>query len=162
MGGLFAWHPAPETGDRQCVLGRKDVDATVVLLGWLGAKQKHPRRYAEWYNSQGIHAITFVVDVGELLGSDSGGQWKDGSLHWRARYAYVIDILLGGREGVTDKVRGCVVDSGGAALFNYKVWAAGFAAAILKKRSSYAIHSTGEELSNQPTTDNQGFNPSTS
>ncbi|CAN0919305.1 Transmembrane protein 53 [Linum grandiflorum] len=155
MDGLFGWHLAPETG-------RKDAETTVVLLGWLDGKQKHLRRYVEWYNSQGIHAITFVVEVGELLGSDSrerierrinalanditswvtddDGQDRRLLFHTFSNtgfltYAYLIEILLG-KAGVTDKVRGCVVDSGGAGLFNHKIWAAGFAAAILKQTSS--------------------------
>eukprot|EP00897_Mesotaenium_endlicherianum_P008885 jgi/Mesen1/8024/ME000426S07165 len=47
---------------------------TVVLLGWLGAKQRHLRKYAEWYNAQGIHAVTFVVPMGDVLSLNPGGK----------------------------------------------------------------------------------------
>ncbi|CAN1190605.1 Transmembrane protein 53-B [Linum perenne] len=162
--GVFSWHPASETeinGDRR-LLGPRDPATTVVLLGWLGAKQKHLRKYVEWYNSLGFHAITFVVEVGELLRFDLGERVErrvsalanelidflgkeDGREHCLLfhsfsntgflTYGYILDILQG-RDSAADKVRGCIIDSGGAGLLDHKVWAAGFAAAILQKRSS--------------------------
>ncbi|CAL1360849.1 unnamed protein product [Linum trigynum] len=180
--GLFKWHLAPDAGingSRSLLVGPKDPVATVVLLGWLGAKQKHLRKYVECYNSLGIHAVTFVVDAGELLGFDLGERVErriaalaDELISWvtqrgeedgRERcllfhtfsntgfltYGYVIDIMQS-REGVTNKIKGCVVDSGGAGLLDHKVWAAGFAAALLKKRSS-AVPNSEEETNSQKT-----------
>lgn len=45
---------------------------TVVVLGWLGSKQKHLRRYAEMYNLLGLNVVTFAASVNDVFGFDLG------------------------------------------------------------------------------------------
>lgn len=71
---LYRWHlPEVSTVDvEDCsVVKSKTV---VVLLGWLGARQKHLKRYAEWYTSKGYHVITFTFPMAEVLSYQVGGK----------------------------------------------------------------------------------------
>ncbi|XP_047312826.1 transmembrane protein 53-like [Impatiens glandulifera] len=138
----------------------------VVLLGWLGAKPRHLRRYAELYSSRGINTVSFVVSVKEVLSLDKGKRlerrvaslsreieswlsYSDGrqrflifhtfsNTGWLT-YGSILENLQG-KKNILEKIIGCVVDSGGDPDLNPKVWAAGFASALLKKRSSNSVH----------------------
>lgn len=74
---LYRWHlPEPHSLD---ISGFSDCSSekqrtVVVLLGWLGAKQKHLKKYAEWYTSMGFHAITFTFPMAKIMTYQVGGK----------------------------------------------------------------------------------------
>ncbi|EPS61650.1 hypothetical protein M569_13144, partial [Genlisea aurea] len=145
-------------------------EIAVVILGWLGGRRKHLRRYIELYNAKGIHAISFVASVTDVLSFDLGKKLErriqtlaDEISLWlstengRERfiifhtfsntgwlvYGYLLHYLKDKKQQLLDRIKGCVVDSGGDPNINPKVWAAGFTAALLKK-SSLSAYPTAE------------------
>ncbi|KAG0555189.1 hypothetical protein M758_12G153300 [Ceratodon purpureus] len=140
---------------------------TVVLLGWLGAQQKHLKKYAEWYNARGIHAVTFVIPMTDILSfkveknadehvdslarhlvqwlSDQGehadveGE-KQLMFHTFSNTGWLTyGIILEKMHEQGDfvgRIKGCVIDSAPVPKSDPQVWASGFSAALLKKRSS--------------------------
>ncbi|KAL5760602.1 hypothetical protein ACOSP7_019117 [Xanthoceras sorbifolium] len=160
---LYRWHlPEPnaidvyETSDCSFVKSR----TVVVLLGWLGAKQKHLKRYAEWYNSKGYHVITFTFPMAEILSYQVGGKaeqnidllvnhlsdWLEeehgknlifhtfSNTGWLT-YGAVLEKFQKQDPSLMERIRGCVVDSAPVAAPDPQVWASGFSAAFLKKQS---------------------------
>ncbi|KAL3630280.1 hypothetical protein CASFOL_023264 [Castilleja foliolosa] len=150
-------------------------EIAVVMLGWLGAKPKHLRRYVELYNDKGIHAVTFVASVMDVLSFDLGKKLEErvqrlsnelkawlsdergrdrllvfhtfSNTGWLA-YGAILDNLKD-RQDLLRKIKGCVVDSGGDPNIDPKVWAAGFTTALLKKSSSATYPSTETEQAAQ-------------
>ncbi|KAI4381721.1 hypothetical protein MLD38_007769 [Melastoma candidum] len=147
-----------------------DRDVAVVVLGWLGAQEKHLRRYLDWYNSRGYRAEGFIVGVDEVL-------WRfDFARSVEERFEVFLEDLvqwvmqgkaigierslvfhcfsntgwlvystamekLQEKGDVYDRIKGCIVDSGGGELTNLKVWAAGFTTAMLKRQISPTYNS---------------------
>ncbi|KAL9669868.1 hypothetical protein QQ045_007418 [Rhodiola kirilowii] len=147
----------------------------VVLLGWLGAKQKHMRRYADWYTSRGYHVITFTFPMSEILSYQVGGKAEQqiGSLvshlaDWLEEneknlifhtfsntgwltYGVILEKFQNQDPSLMSRIRGCIVDSAPVAAPDPQVWASGFSAAFLKKQSvatkGFSImSSTGDEI----------------
>lgn len=169
---LYRWHlPEPNAVD---VSGSSDCSSVksrtvVVLLGWLGAKQKHLNRYAEWYTSRGFHAITFTFPMSEILSYQVGGKaeqdiellvnhladWleEDGknlvfhtfsNTGWLT-YGVVLEKLQGSDPNLMGRIKGCIVDSAPVAAPDPQVWASGFSAAFLKKNSVATKGATSEQ-----------------
>ncbi|KAH0695878.1 hypothetical protein KY289_013360 [Solanum tuberosum] len=132
----------------------------VVLLGWLGAKQKHLKRYAEWYASRGYHVITFTFPMSEILSYQVGGKAKQdiemlvnhlvdwleeehgenfvfhtfSNTGWLT-YGVILEKFQKQDNALMRRIKGCIVDSAPVAAPDPQVWASGFSAAFLKKNS---------------------------
>ncbi|XP_028552913.1 transmembrane protein 53 isoform X3 [Dendrobium catenatum] len=160
---LYRWHLPDPNADG--MLGKSNCSSSksqtvVVLLGWLGAKQKHLQRYAEWYTSRGFHAVTFTFPISEIVSYKAGGQAEidvemlaNHLADWVAEesgknlvfhtfsntgwliYGVVLEKFQKQDPSVMGKIKGCIVDSAPVADPDPQVWASGFSAAFLKKRS---------------------------
>lgn len=96
---MYQWHlPEPNAagvlGDSNC--SSEKSRTVVVLLGWLGSKQKHLKKYAEWYTARGFHAITFTFPMGEVLSYQPGGKAEQ-------NLNLLVDHLAGWLEGEDKK-----------------------------------------------------------
>lgn len=158
--GLYIWHlPKPISLDTSDCPPSKS-RTLVILLGWLGAKQRHLKRYAEWYNSRGFHVITFTFPLAEILSYQVGGKtekdiellvnhladWLEGeneknvvfhtfsNTGWLT-YGVILEKLQEQHPTLKERIKGCVVDSAPVAAADPQVWASGFSAAFLKKSS---------------------------
>lgn len=73
---MYRWHlpkiNRSEVGNTDCSVVRSRT--VVVLLGWLGGKQKHLKRYADWYTSRGFHVVTFTLPMTHILSYNVGGK----------------------------------------------------------------------------------------
>ncbi|KAL5066784.1 hypothetical protein RYX36_017671 [Vicia faba] len=154
---MYKWHlPEPNT-----IGGLSAKSKTVVvLLGWLGAKQKHLKKYAEWYTSKGYHVITFTFPMSEVMSYQPGGKaeqnvhmlvnhladWLEeeneknlvfhtfSNTGWLT-YGVILERFQKQDPSLMKKIRGCIVDSAPVANADPQVWASGFSAAFLKKNS---------------------------
>ncbi|MQL93797.1 hypothetical protein Taro_026434, partial [Colocasia esculenta] len=159
---MYRWHlPKMSSFD----VGKPDCSAirsrtVVVLLGWLGAKQKHLKRYADWYTSRGFHVVTFTLPLADILSYNVGGKAEENVVSlanhlsdWVSEeqgknlifhtfsntgwitYGVILENFKKQDPTLMEKIKGCIVDSAPVAAPDPQVWASGFSAAFLKKRS---------------------------
>lgn len=156
---MYRWHlPDPNMGSGQCSLAKSQT--VVVLLGWLGAKQRHLKRYAEWYTSRGFHVVTFTFPMADIVSYKVGGKAEENldllanhltewvtdesgkklvfhtfsNTGWLT-YGVLLEKFQNQGPSVMGKIKGCIVDSAPVAAPDPQVWASGFSAAFLKKQS---------------------------
>ncbi|XP_039013207.1 transmembrane protein 53-like [Hibiscus syriacus] len=172
---LYRWHlPEPSAID---VNGNSDCSSeksrtVVVLLGWLGSKQKHLKRYAEWYTSRGYHVITFTFPMSDIISYQAGGKAEqnvdilvDHLADWLEEeygknlvfhtfsntgwltYGVILEKFQKQDPYLMGRIRGCIVDSAPVAAPDPQVWASGFSAAFLKKHS---VATKGFPVSSEP------------
>ncbi|GJN39423.1 hypothetical protein PR202_gb28541 [Eleusine coracana subsp. coracana] len=154
---LYRWHlPNP----RACGNSPDKSQTVVVLLGWLGSRQKHLKKYADWYTSRGFHVVTFTLPMSDIVSYNLGGKaeknvemlsehlagWvreerrKKIIFHtfsntgWLC-YGVILDNLQMQDPSAVEKIKACVIDSAPVAAPDPQVWASGFSAALMKKHS---------------------------
>ncbi|RDY03110.1 Transmembrane protein 53-B, partial [Mucuna pruriens] len=157
---MYKWHLPEQNALCSSNCSLTESRTVVVLLGWLGAKQKHLRKYAEWYTSRGFHVVTFTHLMGEVLSYQPGGKaehnvhllvdhladWLEGESEknlvfhtfsntgWLT-YGVILEHLHKQDPSTIARIKGCIVDSAPVAHPDPLVWASGFSAAFLKKNS---------------------------
>nr|KYP69236.1 Transmembrane protein 53 [Cajanus cajan] len=148
--------------DSNCSLTKSRT--VVVLLGWLGARQKHLKKYAEWYTSRGFHVITFTFPMGEVLSYKPGGKaeqnvhllvdhladWLDGESEknlvfhtfsntgWLT-YGVILEHFQKQDPSVMERIRGCIVDSAPVAYPDAKIVKLDECCCLLCMYISYAV-----------------------
>uniref|UniRef100_A0A453TD77 Transmembrane protein 53 n=1 Tax=Aegilops tauschii subsp. strangulata TaxID=200361 RepID=A0A453TD77_AEGTS len=135
---LYRWHlPDP----RACHGSPDRSQTVVVLLGWLGSKQKHLKRYADWYTSRGFHAVTFTLPMSDIVSYNVGGKaeknvemlsehlgdWvreEDGkkivfhtfsNTGWLC-YGVILENLQRQDPSAVEKIKGSIIDSAPVAV----------------------------------------------
>ncbi|XP_011022003.1 PREDICTED: transmembrane protein 53-like [Populus euphratica] len=170
---LYRWNlPEPSTidvsGSSDCLSEKSRT--VVVLLGWLGSKQKHLKKYAEWYTSRGFHVITFTFPMADILCYQVGGKaeqdidllvnhltdWLEedrknlvfhtfSNTGWLT-YGVILEKFQKQDPSLMGRIRGCIVDSAPVAAPDPQVWASGFSAAFLKNHSiATRVHMSSKE-----------------
>ncbi|KAI3694050.1 hypothetical protein L1987_77008 [Smallanthus sonchifolius] len=170
---VYRWHlPHPNAIDLS-----KNSKMVVVLLGWLGAKQKHLKKYADWYTSKGFHVITFTFPMAEILSYQVGGkaeqqidllvnhlaEWLEeecrknlvfhtfSNTGWLI-YGAMLEKFQRQDHTLMERIKGCIVDSAPVAAPDPQVWASGFSAAFLKKNSIAAKgYRNTDDIADKPT-----------
>ncbi|XP_049384123.1 uncharacterized protein LOC125848311 [Solanum stenotomum] len=157
---LYTWHlPEPNASQNSDSSPLKST-TLVVLLGWLGAKQKHLKRYAKWYASRGYHVTTFTFPMSEILSYQVGGKaeqdiemlvnhivdWLEeehgknlvfhtlSNTRWLT-YGVILEKFQKQDHVLMRMIKGCIVDSAPVTAPDPQVWVSGFSAAFLKKNS---------------------------
>ncbi|XP_076885554.1 uncharacterized protein LOC143535104 [Bidens hawaiensis] len=170
---VYVWHlPQSNAID----LSKKS-KMVVVLLGWLGAKQKHLKKYADWYTSKGFHVITFTFPMSEILSYQVGGkteqyidslvthlsEWLEEECNhnlvfhtfsntgWLV-YGAMLEKFQTQDHTLMERIKGCIVDSAPVAASDPQIWASGFSAAFLKKNSIAATgYRNKDDIAAKPT-----------
>lgn len=152
---LYRWH-LPDPNKCSNVKSK----TVVVLLGWLGAKQRHLRRYADWYTSRGYHVVTFTLPMSDIVSYKAADMTEENmgllakhlmdcldeedekhlvfhtfsNTGW-LMYGAILEKFREEDTTVMEKIKGCIVDSAPVDTPDPRVWASGFSAAFLKKQS---------------------------
>lgn len=75
---IYRWHlPEPNVDSKTGECSSAKSQTVVILLGWLGAKQRHLRKYAEWYTSRGFHVVTFTFPMADVMSYKVGGKVEE-------------------------------------------------------------------------------------